>query len=61
VSSVGTCPLCLPVGSIHWLIENGRQLELELEEGVVPLTRGREADDHETQVTPDGEAGGLPF
>ncbi len=31
---VGTCPECLPVGSIHWLVENGRQLELFGEEGV---------------------------
>ena len=28
VVSVGTCPLCLPVGAITWLIENGRQLEM---------------------------------
>ncbi len=31
---VGTCSQCLPVGSIHWLIENGCQLELFGEEGV---------------------------
>ncbi len=28
VVMVGTCPLCLPVGAITWLIENGRQLSL---------------------------------
>ncbi len=38
--SVGTCPECLPVGSITWLIENGRQLELFGEEGVLAFTRG---------------------
>ncbi len=27
-SSVQTCPECLPVGAIIWLIENGRQLSL---------------------------------
>ena len=26
--SVQTCPECLPVGAITWLIENGRQLDM---------------------------------
>ena len=34
VVRVDTCPECLPVGSITWLIENGRQLELLPKEGV---------------------------
>ena len=25
---VDTCPVCLPVGAITWLIENGRQLDM---------------------------------
>ena len=25
---VATCPLCLPVGAISYLIENGRQLDI---------------------------------
>ena len=38
---VGTCPQCLPVGSINWLIENGRQLELLDEvEGMLPMGAG---------------------
>ena len=41
--SVPTCPECLPVGSIEWLIENGRQLELLEEEGVVTDVRGLES------------------
>ena len=28
VVSVGTCPQCLPVGSMEYLIENGRQLDI---------------------------------
>ncbi len=40
VLRVETCPVCLPVGSITWLIENGRQLELFGEEGVDPFVRG---------------------
>ena len=31
VVSVSTCPQCLPAGAIHYLIDNGRQLELQLE------------------------------
>jgi len=44
VYSVGTCPQCLPAGAITWLIENGRQLELGLEERVDPSTRGGDTD-----------------
>ncbi len=28
VVSFGTCSVCLPVGAISWLIENGRQLDM---------------------------------
>ncbi len=65
--SVGTCPLCLPVGSITWLIENGRQLEIfsELPEPVrIPgvLAFGeRDGPTDPSQVTPDVEDVGLPF
>ena len=34
VVRIDTCPVCLPVGSVTWLIENGRQLELPMESGV---------------------------
>jgi len=40
IVSVDTCPRCLPVGAIEWLIENGRQLELLEEEGVTPVVSG---------------------
>ena len=48
-NSVGTCPECLPVGSITWLIENGRQLELlGFEEGMVSMRPG-DCDDEYAQ------------
>ncbi len=28
VVRVDTCPVCLPVGAITWIIEHGRQLDL---------------------------------
>ena len=40
---VGTCPQCLPGGAITWLIENGRQLELFLVDGVLEPVRGLES------------------
>ncbi len=43
VVRVDTCPVCLPAGAITWLIENGRQLELFEEEGVVASVRGLES------------------
>ncbi len=56
-TSVQTCPLCLPVGAIEVMIENGRQLsmfdpapELSPEAGVLACTRG---DDTEGLVDPD--------
>jgi len=60
VISVVTCPQCLPVGSITWLIENGRQLELFEEEGVLALREGMIRTDpyHQVQELPSGE---LPF
>ncbi len=60
---VGTCPLCLPAGAITWLIENGRQLELFGEEGVVTDVRGREVIERSVrdQVIPIVADGGLPF
>jgi len=61
----GTCPECLPGGSIEWLIENGRQLELFDGQGVDPSTRGGDTDDyHElNQVQTDRPVceDGLPF
>jgi len=64
VVRVDTCPVCLPVGSITWLIENGRQLELFEEEGVVPSVRGMtdiekcaQDSSNTRQEPPDG----LPF
>ena len=54
---VGTCPECLPAGSITWLIENGRQLELFRDEGVLPFTRGGESRLPELDIS--GED--LPF
>lgn len=62
---VGTCPSCLPVGSIEWLIENGRQLELFGEEGVSTGVSGLEST--EMYGLDSGENGsprpeeGLPF
>ncbi len=37
VISVMTCPLCLPPGAITWLIENGRQLDMFSDSGVLPV------------------------
>jgi len=45
VVSVSTCPQCLPAGAITWLIENGRQLELDLEGGVDASVRCHETYD----------------
>ena len=61
---VGTCPSCLPVGSIEWLIENGRQLELLEEEGVLADVRGLESIERSAQDSseePDVEDVGPPF
>ena len=64
-SVVGTCPECLPVGAITWLIENGRQLELFEEEGVGARMRGLESIEdsmHQSDVNdPEGSLPGLPF
>ena len=43
VVSVGTCPECLPAGAITWLIENGRQLDLLSDSGVLEPVRGLES------------------
>ncbi len=63
--SVGTCPKCLPCGSINWLIENGRQLELFGGTGVLEPMRGLESIDKSAreQDEPDLRLpdGGLPF
>ena len=61
VMLVSTCPKCLPVGAITWLIENGRQLELFEERGVTDAAR-RDSPNAPTEVTrsdPDGSD--LPF
>ena len=63
---VQTCPQCLPVGAIAWLIENGRQLELLEEEGVGASMRGLEAIEEsvqdQVQPGPQRSAEGLlPF
>ncbi len=64
VMSVGTCPSCLPVGAISWLIENGRQLELFGEEGVSPC-KGRETIENDSSIEVErglqGGPGDLPF
>ena len=61
--SVGTCPKCLPCGSISWLIENGRQLELFGGTGVLEPVRGLESIEKSfDQVIPVSDPGdGLPF
>ncbi len=51
-TSIQTCPLCLPVGAISWLIENGRQLELELPRRVDPSMRGGDTELSQNQVIP---------
>ena len=64
VVSVSTCPQCLPVGAITWLIENGRQLELFGEQGVVTDVRGLESIENAVQnpVKPsEGVLNVLPF
>ncbi len=61
---VVTCPQCLPVGSISWLIDNGRQLELFGEEGVVTDVRGLESIEKfalDTSENPETDVSGLPF
>ncbi len=65
VVSVGICPRCLPAGAITWLIENGRQLELFPERGVLEPVRGLESIEKyaQDQVRTDRSrpGGGLPF
>ena len=60
---VFTCPSCLPVGSITWLIENGRQMDLFEKRGVDPSTRGLEAIEKAAQdpSETDQDSPGLPF
>ena len=69
VARVGTCPSCLPVGAITWLIENGRQLELFEEPpeipGVVSDLSGGDPEER-TRVIPNNDRSsgcseGLPF
>ena len=43
VVRVDTCPVCLPPGAITWLIENGRQLELFSDSGVLEPMGGLES------------------
>ena len=64
VCMVGTCPLCLPVGAISWLIENGRQLELFEEQGVVTDVRGLESIERSVQdpvKSLEGGSSSRPF
>jgi len=51
-TSVQTCPLCLPVGSITHMIEDGRQLELLEEEGVSTGVSGPESYDTSYEQDP---------
>ncbi len=64
VVRVDTCPVCLPAGAITWLIENGRQLDLFGEEGVVIDMSGYAAIEKSAQdpskTLPD-LPGDLPF
>ena len=51
--SIGTCPECLPVGSIELMIEDGRQLDLlEGQGGMVSM---RPADGNEKYVPDPSE------
>ena len=64
VVRVDTCPVCLPPGAITWLIENGRQLELLEEKGVLEPVRGLESIERSArdQVKPRPHSGDdLPF
>ena len=65
VVRVDTCPVCLPRGSITWLIENGRQLELFSDKGVLEPVRGLESIERsaQDQVTKParGSESVLPF
>ena len=47
--SVRTCLQCLPVGAITWLIENGRQLDLLEDTGVLEPVRGLESIERSAQ------------
>jgi len=61
---VGTCPRCLPVGSISWLIENGRQLDIFEEPSAelrVDDVHERDDPDEIIQVTPVIVDDSLPF
>jgi len=62
---VGTCPLCLPPGSISWLIDNGRQLDLFRGERVDSGVRGGDPDEPDqvtTSLPSEVEVeDGLPF
>ena len=62
VVRVDTCPLCLPVGAITWLIENGRQLDLFSELG--PLRGEGRQDILDRSISVSGSIihyGGLPW
>ena len=62
---VGTCPECLPVGSIYHMIENGRQLELFGEGRVRASVRAMSVNTdskHQLDVTDRSHPeNGLPF
>ena len=63
---VGTCSQCLPGGAITWLIENGRQLELFVRDGVLEPVRGLESiestESVQVRTAPQRSAEGLlPF
>jgi len=65
VASVGTCPSCLPVGAISYLIDNGRQLDMFVDPGPrsrVPEVSERDDPDETIPVTPvEDPFDGLPF
>jgi len=65
VSMVSTCPICLPVGAITWLIEHGRQLELFEESGVTAGVRGLESIENNVRQLrlhrSEGPSSELPF
>ena len=59
-TSIQTCPVCLPVGAIEFMIENGRQLELFEDGGVTLAVSGLEAE-RSLQDLNDLPEGDLPF
>ena len=64
--TVQTCPQCLPIGAITWLIENGRQLDMweiipQVDSDVSVSALEAEAELASNQKITESPEWGLPF